>query len=302
MKNLRNQSIFTCLFLLVLISLRAEAMPPPSPAGGNYLVLDGVDDHAILDFEIFGLLIPKDADEFTFEAWVYPTTLPNTDVHTLVLSQQVMMDVTGHDHQGFGGVKVLLNLSKGDFMIQGLAHLARDVGHTIMSLAPMKFPANQWNHIAFQGGKGRKTTVIVNDFARISGGEKGITLAHDADKITSLGGHPQDFTLGGCETKKIPFHTLHSWGYFAGYIDEVRISKVIRYNTAKRGFTPQRKFKNDAKTVALWHFDEPSGARAFSDTSGNAYHLMGRNGAETGGTLAVEAEGKLATIWGRLKR
>ena len=301
MKNLRNQSICVCLFLLVFIPLCAESLPPPSPAGGNYLVLDGVDDHAILDFETFGLLIPKDADEFTFEAWVYPTTLPNRDVHTLVLSQQVMMAVTGHDHQGFGGVKAVLNLSKGDFMIQGLAHLARDVGHTIMSLAPLKFPANQWNHIAFQGGKGRKTTVIVNDFARISGGEKGITLAHDADKITSLGGHPQDFTLGGCDGK-IPFHKLHSWGYFAGYIDEVRISKVIRYNTAKRGFTPLKKFKNDAKTVALWHFDEAKGTRVFSDTSGNAYHLMGKNGAQTDGKLAVEAAGKLATIWGRLKQ
>ena len=59
MKNLRNQSIFAFLFLLVFIPLRAESLPPPSPAGGNYLVLDGVDDHAILDFETFGLLMPK---------------------------------------------------------------------------------------------------------------------------------------------------------------------------------------------------------------------------------------------------
>ena len=71
-------------------------------------------------------------------------------------------------------------------MLTFSAHLARDVGHTIMSTAPLKLPANQWNHIAFQGGKGQKTTVIVNDFARISGGEKGITLAHDADKISLI--------------------------------------------------------------------------------------------------------------------
>ena len=63
-----------------------------------------------------------------------------------------------------------------------------------------------------------------------------------------------------------------------------------------------KKFENDAETVALWHFDEASGARAFSDTSGNAYHLMGKNGARTDGTFAVEAEGKLATVWGRLKQ
>lgn len=68
-------------------------------------------------------------------------------------------------------------------------------------------------------------------------------------------------------------------------------------------FTPHTKFKNDAKTVALWHFDEPSRTRTFSDTSGNAYHLIGKNGAKTEGEFAaVEAEGKLATIWERLKR
>ena len=56
MKNLRKLPLFACLFLFVLIPLSAEAIPPPSPAGGNYLALDGVDDHAILDFETFGLL------------------------------------------------------------------------------------------------------------------------------------------------------------------------------------------------------------------------------------------------------
>lgn len=96
MKNLRNLPIFACLFLIVFMPMRAEALPPPSPAGGNYLVLDGVDDHAILDFETFGLLIPKDTDAFTFEAWIYLTTPSNADTHALVLSQQVRMYVWNH--------------------------------------------------------------------------------------------------------------------------------------------------------------------------------------------------------------
>ena len=37
-----HRPILTCLFLLTLIPLSANAFPPSSPAGGNYLVLDGV--------------------------------------------------------------------------------------------------------------------------------------------------------------------------------------------------------------------------------------------------------------------
>ena len=71
---------------------------------------------------------------------------------------------------------------------------------------------------------------------------------------------------------------------------------------SKKDFMPDGKFKNDAKTAALWHFDEAGGTREFSDASGNAYHLEGKNGARTSIPLAVEAEGKLTTTWGRLKQ
>ena len=65
---------------------------------------------------------------------------------------------------------------------------------------------------------------------------------------------------------------------------------------------PRGKFKNDGKTVALWHFDEPGGIRKFSDASRNAYHLVGKGGAKTGIPLAVKAQGKLTTTWRQLKQ
>ena len=301
MKNLRSLPIFACLFLFVLIPMRAEAIPPPSPAGGNYLVLDGVDDHAILDFKTFGLLLPKGTDEFTFEAWIYPTTLPNKDIHAMVLSQQVWMDVMSHDHEEFANLRAP-NEPEGDLMLRVGAHLAEPgVEHSIIWFAPIKFSPNQWNHIAFESGDTQKI-IIVNDFVRIY--PRQITLTHD---ISPRAGLPQDFILGGFR-EKFEFHggqfqDAHFWGHFVGYIDEIRISKVARYNVKKKeGFTPDTKFKNDAKTVALWHFDESRGAQKFLDTSGNAYHLVGKNGAMTDGTLAVEAEGKLAITWGRLKQ
>ena len=288
MKNLQNLSIFTCLFLFLLMPMRVETMPPPSPAGGNYLVLDGVDDHAILDFETFGLLLPKDTDEFTFEAWIYPTTLTK-QIDAVIFSQQVRLycrKINFDDHDD--GLRLM-----------GGAHLAR-VGAE-MAFGMVKFYPNQWNHVVFQGGKGLPSAVIVNDFARISGGQQGITLADDISHAE----HPQDFTIGGFGQKiQSGIHGDHFWGHFAGYIDEVRISKVTRYDIANGRFTPPKrreKFKNDAKTVALWHFDESRGVQKFLDTSGNAYHLVGKNGAETDGALAVKAEGKLTTTWAALK-
>ena len=282
MKNLRNLSIFDCLFLLVLISMRAESLPPPSPAGGNYLVLDGVDDHAILDFETFGILLPKGADEYTFEAWIYLTKPPNEDTLALTFSQQVRMYVWNF------GPNVGLRL-------MGAAHL-HPLHEVAFMLDRFSVSPNQWHHIAFQAESGQRI-LIINDGVRISQGRR--ALAHDL----SHAGHPQDFAIGGFGEKiESDMHGGHFWGHFEGYIDEVRISTVARYNTAKRGFTPRKKFENDAKTVALWHFDEPMGARTFSDTSGNAYHLVGKNGAQTDGTFAINAEGKLATLWGRLKR
>ena len=150
-------------------------------------------------------------------------------------------------------------------------------------------------HIAFQA-KGKKTTTIVDNLAKTM--EQGTIIGHDLTKFW----RPKDFVLGGFREKiKTPNVGNFFWGAFAGYIDEVRISTVARYDVAKRTFTPHGAFKHDDKTVALWHFDEPARTKRFSDSSGNAYHLIGKNGAKTGAALAVEAQGKLATTWGRMK-
>ncbi len=55
---------------------------------------------------------------------------------------------------------------------------------------------------------------------------------------------------------------------FPGVIDEVRISKVIRYTT---DFTPPTRFGSDADTLALYHFDEGQG-EVLTDSSGNSHH------------------------------
>ena len=289
---MRHRHILTCLFVIALIPLSAKAFPPASPAGGNYLVLDGVDDHAVLDFKTYGVLLPKGTDEFTIEAWVYPTTSPDGNVYAMILSQQMEMQVASDNGQR-ENLKERINWQTGDLFLIFQSHIT--VGGKpatqgrIIALSP-----NQWNHIAFQS-KEKETTAIVNDVTSIL--PRKTTLAHDLLHFQQ----PKDFTLGGFG-KKIKMFDNFFWGSFAGYIDEVRISTVARYEVGKKGFTPRNKFKKDHETIALWHFNEPGGTRIFSDASGHAHHLVGEGGASTGIPLAVEPHGKLTTTWGRLKQ
>lgn len=280
---MRHRQILTCLFLLALMPLSAKALPPPSPAGGNYLALDGADDYAVLDFETFGILLPEGTGEFTVEAWIYPTTPPADDIHAMILSQQVRMDLVNDVHDGWEDIRENIEWQKGDLFLRIQAHVMRNGRVSGTSYSPRALPLNQWHHIAFQAN-GHQTTTIVNNWT--SSSQRPTTITHDLSRFE----RPKDFVLGGFGKKISSKHHNHFWGAFAGYIDEVRISTIPRYDVDKEGFTPRGKFKNDAKTVALWHFDESIGTRKFSDASGNAHHLEGKNGAKIGIPRAVKTQ------------
>jgi len=68
-----------------------------------------------------------------------------------------------------------------------------------------------------------------------------------------------------------------------GAIGEFRISNVARYTGA---FAPSLEpFTCDDATVALWHFDECTGATVFQDACGPTYELLiGQNGAHVEGS------------------
>jgi len=91
-----------------------------------------------------------------------------------------------------------------------------------------------------------------------------------------------------------------NWNSFAGYIDEVRISKIPRYNI-KDQLIPNGRFELDANTIALWHFDEDIGSTIFLDSSGHDRSLVGENGVAIGDVFTVNEHNKLASTWGRIK-
>ena len=85
-----------------------------------------------------------------------------------------------------------------------------------------------------------------------------------ADQLTNAY-RPSDqpFTIGANPQGQDAFSD-----FFQGLVDEVRISKVARYD---QDFTPARRFAPDADTIALFHCDEGS-REELRDASGNGHH------------------------------
>ncbi|RKU37201.1 hypothetical protein C6496_10670 [Candidatus Poribacteria bacterium] len=227
-KKMIYRQIFTCLFLLTFIPLSAKALSPPSPAGGNYLALDGVDDYAVLDFQTFGTLLPEGTDEFTIEAWIYPTTRPADDIHAMILSQQVRMDVVNDVHDGWEGIRDTIEWQKGDVFLRIQAHAATRGRIVETPYRPKAISPNRWYHIAFQWN-GHQTTTIVNDFAHIHILRRGTTLAHDLSSLE----RPKDFTLGGFGEKIGSEHNDHFWGLLRDILMRFAFQRLLATMSTK---------------------------------------------------------------------
>ena len=135
--------ILACL-LFILIPLSAKALPPPSPAGGNYLAFDGVDDYAVLDFQTFGMLLPQGTNEFTVEAWIYPTTPPDKkNTALMILSQQVRMLIVNDEFPGINNLIDVLGIDppRGDLILKMNAHIEGKFGTTVSF--PIALASNQ---------------------------------------------------------------------------------------------------------------------------------------------------------------
>lgn len=71
----------------------------------------------------------------------------------------------------------------------------------------------------------------------------------------------------------------YKFASMVGYIDEIRISKGIRYEIKRSGREgiyqiPKGPFKADANTLALWHLSEGEMALKYKDSSGRGNYLI----------------------------
>ena len=83
------------------------------------------------------------------------------------------------------------------------------------------------------------------------------------------------FLVGGFMYIQMPWG---EWGHLfdtmEGYIDEVHISRGLRYGRNRERIRPSRNFRRDDSTIALWRFEEGPGAPIYRDSSGNGHHLV----------------------------
>lgn len=273
-------SVYSAIVLWLCINVLSAWGVPASPAGGNYLKLDGIDDYAILDFNTFGMLFEEGTSELTVEAWVYPTSAPQEDERFIILMQQVTFAIYNDPElrEKMGWHESDLSLAMQILQAEGISTPFR-----AMAISPY-----QWHHIAIQSGNGHEAWICDSLCLSKQGGiasiENDLTWFVDKKAIPHQG-----FVVGGYG-EEYP-------ASFSGYIDEVRISTAPRYDVTNPVPIPQGKFEPDTDTIALWHFDEPIGSRIFYDSSGSKYHLFAVNGA----SLAVKAGNKLAGLWAEIK-
>ena len=253
--------IFTCILFLTLIALYANAVPP-SPAGGRMLQLDETHDFVGTSEAWF----PNEQFEgLTAEAWIYFEEPLEPRTFCTIIGQEGRFGlVLYEDTLGTWGYD--------EGADQGL------------SAGGNPLPARKWVHV-----------VALYDASAGDGvnGKGGNACCPGGRLIRS----DKTLLIGGIVPQDVE-NQSHFRGEslkFRGYIDEVRISNIVRYK-GPAWQVPKGKFTVDEHTISLWHFDEAPWLGRFKDESGNGYDLW-RSDA-----MAVEAQGKLTTTWGQLKK
>ena len=260
------RQLITGFLFLTLVSLSVQALPPPSPQDGRMLQLDEKHDYV---GTVDSWFPDEQFEQLTVEAWVYFEEPPGPSKFWSIFGQE-------------GRFNLVISGSRG-VLGSWAAHndRGRDSSITIQ-INPL--PRKQWVHVV--GMYNARAGMGIN-------GNGGIWCCQGGHLVDSN----KPFRIGGIivPQKPEPPRFVGENVKFRGYIDEVRISNILRY-PERDWKIPERKFKVDEHTISLWHFDEAPWLGRFKDESGNGYDLW------RGDSMSVEAGGKLTTKWGELKR
>ena len=239
-----------------------------------------VEDHDDFDANLF-----NEATEATIEMWIYLKRAPKFGESWVLLHKESSYMITLDGY--WIDFDKLVPLGPNQVALRFYCRWERgERSHA----CTMGIPLNQWYHLAFVFGKKGYTF-----YRNGRGGKRGNFRPQRISNLNFplyIGGTGIFDTvfLERVKGKRLPFT--------GGLIDEVRVSNITRYPHAAHQITvPTDRFNPDENTLALWHFD---GGRAnwLKDASGNGHTLTAVKSAY----LDVESRGKLATLWGQIKR
>ena len=235
---------------------RDAAVPDvPALCSDPALAFDGVDDQ---------VTVPHDEaldlrDDFTVEAWVRPGPGAAMGAEMVIASH--------HDKDASRGWVLRFKGGRVELIVLGNEALI-DSDYVAGDHGPAYVVANQWAHVAgtrkgdelrvYYGGVLRDTQALGFFFSRdhYSGP---LRIGRGAAKATD---------------------------YFQGEIDELRLSRIVRY-TGETAPRPAGPFAVDEATVSLFRFDEAQGTTAALDETGAHPGELGA-GAEAPARVPVD--------------
>jgi hypothetical protein len=213
----------------------------------NYSIeFDGIDD--------FGKTsqVANVSNNFTIEFWAKPTAedlIVNEGVTNDIGLRMVLHPTHGTSNWGSGHAGVGVTVATNTITVN--EHAANYLISTLVWVGTI----TGWNHIAVVY-ENKTPRLYVNGILVHTGITSSYNYIHP-----SLGydGYPGYINNNGIGTGM-------GGGHYIGYLDEMRMSDIIRYTS---NFTPQLTFSNDANTIGLYHFNEGTG-NIFTDNSNNA--------------------------------
>jgi CSLREA domain-containing protein len=225
---------------LALTALAVSSIPADAQPQCPALVLNGPTSYAMASHTVY----PDSSAlvNFTLEAWIFPTA----SSASMIIMTDDAYDLSFVNSGGSLGVRMVF------------------YNQTNSTVSQTRFggvPLNQWTHVAVTYNAATKQSVMYLNGA----GGSPLAVSH-----TSFGVFGNNFGVGAFGS---------SSSFFRGFIDDVRISKSVRYTS---NFSPPASITADGNTRAIYTFSEAPSATSFADSSGNGHTLSAGGGAQAG--------------------
>ena len=248
MQYLRGTFLIILIGILMNPTILFAAPHEPSPAGGGWLELNP----ELGQVQTEAPWLPELTGELTIEAWIYvDETLPK---------QTTFSFVGQTDRFGCFMVGVPVDENRDNIMDTRIGIFSNGTKKPSHVTEMKSLPIRQWVHYV----------ATIDQGAAI--GSDGLIRGGDPDGSELPVPNTNRLVLGGMPTLTKNPWVPNKMRFASGvYIDELRISSVVRY---KGNYdVPTKAFTADTDTIALYHFDDESGQR-YEDSSDSKIPLI----------------------------